>query len=171
MNAKENWKFVDGHPDYLISDQGRVLSLKREPIVMIPSTNHQGYRRIMLDGKWCQVHRLVAKAFVSGWFEGAVVNHLDENPGNNNADNLEWCTYSRNNSYGRGHENRKITKGAAVRCYTLEGEFLAEFPSISEAARVIGCANSGISDCLRKRGNHKFNGLLWEKVKEANTHA
>lgn len=42
------------------------------------------------------VHRLVAKYFVDGYFDGAVVNHKDGNNRNNNASNLEWVTQKEN---------------------------------------------------------------------------
>jgi hypothetical protein len=42
------------------------------------------------------VHRLVAKAFVPGHFEGASVDHLDGNKLNNRPENLEWVTLSEN---------------------------------------------------------------------------
>ena len=56
---------------------------------MIPSTTKQGYKRVNILGHQTFVHRLVAEAFVPGYFNGAIVNHIDENPANNCADNLE----------------------------------------------------------------------------------
>jgi len=46
------------------------------------------------------VHRLVADAFVPKPLDcpDLVVNHIDGNPGNNVALNLEWCTRSENNT-------------------------------------------------------------------------
>lgn len=172
MDSNEKWEFVKGTKDYLVSNRGRVLSLKKEPCILVQSTTWQGYKRVNIMGHQTSVHRLVAEAFVNGYFEGAIVNHIDENPANNNAENLEWCTYSKNNSYGKAHESRKVTKGAAIKCYNSDGELVGEFYSMAEAARVIGCSVSGISACLnRNNGNRLLNGLYWVKVKEANTHA
>ena len=43
------------------------------------------------------VHRLIALAFLGpSPFDGAVVNHLDGDPRNNRASNLEWVTQSEN---------------------------------------------------------------------------
>ena len=42
------------------------------------------------------VHRLVASAFIEGYEEGKVVNHIDCNPSNNQASNLEWLTQAEN---------------------------------------------------------------------------
>lgn len=67
--------------------------------------NHDGYPVVSacgysLDGKKMQrslqVHILVAKQFVPGWFEGAEVNHKDFNRANPDASNLEWRTHKDN---------------------------------------------------------------------------
>ncbi len=42
------------------------------------------------------IHRLVAEYFVDGYFDGAVVNHIDGNNRNNVASNLEWTTIKDN---------------------------------------------------------------------------
>ena len=55
----------------------------------------------MPNGKMVLVHRLVAKAFVPGYFEGAQVNHKDGNKGNNAWWNLEWVTARQNNHHAR----------------------------------------------------------------------
>lgn len=38
------------------------------------------------------IHKLVAEHFVSGYFEGAVVNHIDGDNRNNDSSNLEWVS-------------------------------------------------------------------------------
>ena len=53
---------------------------------------------------------LVAFYFCDGYKEGFVVNHKDENPANNCADNLEWCTQKYNMNYGNIKKKRKDTK-------------------------------------------------------------
>jgi hypothetical protein len=69
------------------------------------TTNWAGYKMVNIrhiDGKFYprMVHRLVAKAFVSGYDEGLQVNHIDENKQNNRYDNLEWVTSKQNNNHG-----------------------------------------------------------------------
>jgi hypothetical protein len=42
------------------------------------------------------VYRLVAELYVPGYFEGAVVDHIDNNPLNSHYTNLQWCTQEYN---------------------------------------------------------------------------
>jgi hypothetical protein len=68
------------------------------------------------DGKQGNVialHKIIADTFpeICGeWFEGAVINHKDENPENNSCLNLEYCTVAYNNSYGTAWERQKQTR-------------------------------------------------------------
>lgn len=73
--------------------------------------NHDGYPIVSACGhniegdkiqRSLQVHILVAKQFVSGWFEGAEVNHKDFNRANPDASNLEWRTHKDNVRYSVG---------------------------------------------------------------------
>jgi len=50
-----------------------------------------------------RLHRVVARAFVEGYKEELVVNHLDGNKANNRADNLEWCTQKENEAHAVLH--------------------------------------------------------------------
>lgn len=38
----------------------------------------------------------IGKEFVNGYFEGAVIDHIDSDPTNNNPKNLQWITQSEN---------------------------------------------------------------------------
>lgn len=46
------------------------------------------------------VHRIVAQLFVPNPESLSEVNHIDSNPLNNKADNLEWCNHRYNLEYG-----------------------------------------------------------------------
>lgn len=73
---------------------------KRPGKLLSPCTTKSGYLEValMVQGKRKKfsVHRLVGRAFVEGYFDGASIDHLDGDKKNNRADNLEWVTLSEN---------------------------------------------------------------------------
>lgn len=104
---KEEWKVIEDNTNYEISNAGIVRNVSTGH-VMHQEDNTAGYLRVSLGcpQKKFFVHHLVAKAFVDGYFDGAVVNHKDFNKHNNTADNLEWCSrsYNSKHAYIGGHQ-------------------------------------------------------------------
>lgn len=102
--GEEIWipiKGYEGH--YEISNRGFIRSLKNNtPRLLNPSVSDSGYLTTALTmGGKCKsvrIHNLVAKHFVEP-FEGEVINHLDGDKLNNFYKNLEFVTYSENNSH------------------------------------------------------------------------
>lgn len=62
------------------------------------------------QGKTLLVARLVAMAWCDGYEEGLTVNHIDCDPSNNTAANLEWITKAENIRKG-------FRDGAYAKCY------------------------------------------------------
>lgn len=112
---REIWKDIKGYKDkYQVSNLGNVKSLnynqthKEKLLKLFQNTN--GYYQIDLwknnKGKKCLVHRLVAETFIDNPNNYPIINHKDENPLNNCAENLEWCDAKYNCNYGT--RNQKI---------------------------------------------------------------
>ena len=186
---KEIWKDIPGYEGlYQISNLGRVKSLKRKVyagrgrmrwedggILSSYRNNGNGYKIVGLNRdnkvKNKYIHRLVAEAFIENSNNYKYVNHKDENKGNNNVDNLEWCTAQYNCRYN----NLNIRNGLKIRnnlsnskkIYQLdENENIIKiYPSISEASRVLGVSPQAISDCLRGIQKHSA-GYKWKYVDE-----
>lgn len=110
----EIWRDIKGFEGlYQVSNLGRVKSLpkytysrgypqlRKEKILRPGYTGkNRCYATVVLnDGKGYKVHRLVAQAFIPNPDNLPQVNHKDENPFNNCADNLEWCTNQYNVNY------------------------------------------------------------------------
>ena len=96
----EIWKVIENFEGYMISNFGRVKSLKKN-IMLTPSMNNWGYLRVKLsqDGKRYRllIHRLVLKSFKPNEdLNKTECNHKDGNKENNYVENLEWCTRSDN---------------------------------------------------------------------------
>ena len=122
MNSEEIWKDIIGYEGlYQVSSYGRVRSLDRydsrncfrKKRILKLCANRLGYLKVGLwsNGKVKHhlVHRLVAEAFIPNPNNLPIINHIDENPSNNNVDNLEWCTAKYNMNYGTIRERQKDT--------------------------------------------------------------
>ena len=96
----EKWVNIENHPSYFISNFGRVFSKKSNKVMKNRVVSKNGYQQITLDNSQLLVHRLVAQEFIPNPNNLPCVNHKDENPGNNDFRNLEWCTYKYNSNYG-----------------------------------------------------------------------
>lgn len=89
---------------YAIGNNGTVLSCKNSKQQWKKLTPYHGstsdYLCIQLrknnKSYHCLIHRLVALHFVEGYFENAVVGHIDANIHNNNYKNLKWMTQKEN---------------------------------------------------------------------------
>jgi hypothetical protein len=105
---QEIWKDIEGHPGYQVSNLGAVRNLGGQlirlksgfrvckPKTLKPWASH-GYLIVTMPGqKKTSVHRLVAKAFCDGYFDGAQVNHKNGVRSDPRAENLEWVNQSQN---------------------------------------------------------------------------
>lgn len=115
INNVEEWRDVVGYEGlYKISNKGRVKSYQgryKQPKVLKTTMTTTGYKKIELTKnkrrKAFKVHRLVAKAFLSNKENKPYVNHIDNNPLNNNVTNLEWCTQKENMIHSSIYGNHK----------------------------------------------------------------
>ena len=165
----EIWKDIEGYDHkYQVSNIGRVRSVehidklnrKREGKILKQYIFPNGYARV----NFCNypdiyVHRAVAIAFVPGYFDGAEVNHKDENKLNNRADNLEWVTHSENCKYGSRNQKcidyNNQYRAIPVEQYDLQGNLIATHPSIKAAARAISISDRAIHRVLNNQGTAK----------------
>lgn len=176
----EIWKDVEGYEGkYQVSNTGKVKSFwfstkyskKSEPTehFLKPSLTREGYLHVTLynsrnERKGFTVHQLVAIAFIPNPNNYPAVNHRDENKLNNNVDNLEWCTYSYNNAYGTARIRCSITKGTAIRQFTLDGILIAEYRSVGIIEMLLGFNNVAIRNCCNGKSQSAY-GYKWNYVK------
>jgi len=188
---EEIWRDIKGYEGYYqISNKGRVKSLPRErkaknnfiskEKILKNQDNSQGYLRVELkvNNKKQKffVHRLVAEYFLYKPKECNIVNHLDCNPHNNDAENLEWTTLRGNSEYmqklGRNKRTKKwikrltITqrkvKGRKVQAISTNGTRVLNFEAVNET-KEYGFQPSCVSLCCNgKRLTHK--GYVWRFI-------
>lgn len=154
---KEIWRPVVGYEGYYeVSNMGRVRSVERtaryvhangkeftrrvRARIMSPLT-HKTQKRVsvMLSvnnvQKRMAVHRMVAMAFCENPHGYTEVNHIDEDPTNNRADNLEWCSRHYNMHYGTIKERVYDKNKKAIIAISDDGDAI-RFNSISAAKRI-----------------------------------
>lgn len=126
--SKEIWKEIDGYDGfYEVSNRGRIRSYKCQgpgnkkaetPTLLTLKKEKYGYRRITLFDRGKRtihlIHRLVGEAFVPNPDGKPQINHLDSDPSNNNAENLEWSTQSENIQYAFDKGRKKPNRGSEV---------------------------------------------------------
>lgn len=173
---------IKGFERYQITDDGRVWS-KKSNKWMKTRFNKDGYLRISFHKGnkviTFMIHQLVAKHFIPNPNELPIVNHKDENKTNNNVENLEWCTVAYNNTYGTRVEKMKqntkgqkrpitsikmknrIDESLPVCQYTKNGTFIAEYPSINDAARKFSVTMQAISNCCKHKSKSSC-GYIWK---------
>lgn len=184
----EEWRDISGYDGrYQVSNLGNVRSVNYRNTGVCKKIsmklNCNGYFEVTLcknnQSKWFKVHRLVAMTFLPNPNGLPCVNHKDENRTNNNVDNLEWCSYLYNNTYGNARKkmsmkmrnNQYLSKH--VNQYTIDGKFIKEWESIAEAGCSLQTKGFNIVSCLKGR-RKSCAGFLWayadtpQKIRETN---
>lgn len=155
---------------YLVGNLGHIYGISEHKVLEV-SLHPKKYQGLVLyDGAghcmFRKIYVIVARRFCTdglpkgvslGWDDGTLgycVNHIDEDPTNNRADNLEFVSAGDNDRYGHRSVNSALhrmnarapltekekiqilnrsysKKAKAVVQYTLEGRFVRVFKSIA----------------------------------------
>jgi hypothetical protein len=117
-NMEVQYKQIEGYPDYLIGNDGSVISNSKHGNsnrrVLTPR-NNKGYVSVALFNEKgrtdVSIHRLVGRYFVDGYEDGLTINHKDCNKKNNHYTNLEWVTHAENIKHRDENNLRIAPKG------------------------------------------------------------
>lgn len=182
----EEWKPVKGFEGlYEISNKGRLKRVSRDvldqrgiiqhfPEQLIKGTlSVYGYMQTTLRKNRrkinVRIHKLVAEAFIENPNNKPIVDHIDGNKVNNNADNLRWVTNSENirneNTYPRFREIVvNLRKSECIEVYQLDDNYniIRNFNNAEEAAKFVGCTPSSIRQACKPNHKHyKVKGYHW----------
>lgn len=145
-------------------------------------------RKPQTNGKNARVHRLVALTFIPSVEGKDFIDHINGIRSDNRVENLRWCTVKENNSfplaikkrsesvkqsYINNHKLRDLRSTTFKNCrkfcvqvlqYTKNGTFVADYASVTDAAKSVGGKVSNICrNCCGKRPSAY--GYVW-KYKE-----
>lgn len=148
----ERWQGITGHPDYEVSDLGRVRSWRkggrvggmRETPRILKVGTRNGYFYVWLSRNGKQiiksVHRLVLVAFKGEPPVGMVCCHFNGDPHDNRLSNLRWDTRIANaaddlhNGVRRGAPPSKLTENQVleIRASRESGVMLAQYYGVTQ---------------------------------------
>jgi hypothetical protein len=105
--TKESFRFVKNFENYMISDKGRVFSIKRNKFLK-PGIDKGGYYFVILYNynivKKFRIHRLVGLHFLKNPENKKCIDHINNNKLDNTINNLRFATSQQNS------QNAKISK-------------------------------------------------------------
>lgn len=183
----EEWKPIDGFPQYYISNYGRVKSMnyykRKFPIIMKTQFDIGGYEVIKLRNnerktRTLRINRLVAKAFIPNPENKPHVDHINTIRTDNRSINLRWCTDRENKNNPLTIKKRKTSikilesiRNAGkisiqrikkpVLQYDRNNHILAEYDSARDAHRQTGISFQKIGQvCLGRRNT--AGGYVWK---------
>lgn len=170
----ETFKDIKGFENiYQISNKGTVKSLRfNKERILRTQTDIFGYHYINLncDGKSYKykIHRLVAEAFIPNPNNYPIINHINEDKTDNRVENLEWCTYSYNNTYNdrakkSGKKSGKTLSRPIIQL-TKNGEFIREWESATEASKQLNIPLPNITNCINGKKYKSAGGFIWRKL-------
>lgn len=145
----EIWAQIEGFDDYLISNMGKVKSLKRgKERILRDRPDGYGYFQVILckDGVEYsrKVHKLVALAFIPNTDNKEQVDHINRVITDNRSENLRWVTREENmlNTYRHYTDTYSIRFLPEINKYKVQinikrkQTYLGCFETIEEAKRV-----------------------------------
>lgn len=165
----EEWKIIEGHPQYRIGTSGRFQSCKRGTWKDLKtSPDGGGYLQAFMceNGRPYvrKVHKLMQDAFFEPDPDRPEINHINGNKRDNRLENLEQCSRLENMAHAceTGLFTRPDDAGRPKRKVIVieTGEI---FDSMSDCARAIGGQVSNVCNCLAGK-RHTCMGYHFEYV-------
>ena len=157
----EIWKDIPGYEGiYQASNLGKIRSLNYKQtgktMIMTPLKYRDGDERTKVYLHKSNI-KTIKGVYVAVWEafngktvpEGYVVHHINHDPSDNRIENLECMSRKK---HMQEHHNRAIVQ------LDINGNFIAEYSSITEAAEVLGKSSPGlIGKVLTGKRNKTYN--------------
>ena len=179
----ELWKSIEGYPNYMISNLGRVKSLRfRKEKIMKLRNDSDGYLLINFHKNKKQntfkVHRLVAQTFIPNPENKPHIDHINGIRDDNRVENLRWVTIKENNNNplhrNKISESRKMIfshlhfASKPIIQFTKNGEFIKKWNNAQDVAREWKLySGSNIHSCCRGKIKTTYN-YTWRFAEQEN---
>lgn len=123
-----------------------------------------------------KIHRLLALSFILNPENKSCINHIDGNKTNNSLNNIEWSTHKENmihavktglkkpiqhtsSSKIKISDKNKKNNCKPVIKYDLKNNYISEYYSASEAARILNIDSSCITRCCNNKIKYYKNNI------------
>lgn len=167
VEIKQNWKPLKGYEGiYDISDYGLIYSHPRKGTkggYSYGKPNKENYLTMVFSKDGIEtsqnIHIAVWETFVGEIPKGYDVHHINHNRQDNRLENLELIEHKEHSIIHISDLKKALSK--PILQFTLDGEFVAEYPSAMEAQRQTGFKNSYINKCLRGKLDKAY-GYIWK---------
>lgn len=162
LRDSSEWKPIKGfEADYAVHPRGVIKNIITG-LFLKPGKAKAGYLTVSLyknkKGNTKSIHRIVAESFINGI--GECVNHIDGNKQNNHYANLEFVSYSENNSHAiRTGLKKSFNTARGVIQMDLAGNEIARYRT-SEDAPIPFRSGCICLVCNSKRNTHF--GYKWK---------
>lgn len=162
--------YIDNYKThYSIDENGNVKNILTNKILKQQDTkDYYKCVTIYIKGKpkLCRVHRLLAQSFIPNPENKPYVNHIDGCRYNNSLENLEWCTASENTNHAIQTGLMTPVNERSVVQYSLNGDLIKIYDSITIAAKETGSSIEKIIACCKKQ-RLTHNSFQWRYINEA----
>ena len=150
----QEFKEIPDFPNYFITKNGKVYSLKTGDYLEIPI--REGYHTVSLRVNNVSykkyVHKLVAQTYLTKGENDVCVNHKNGKPKDNRVENLEWCTKSHDVKHALSTGLNPGRKRPVVQIKVkYKTKYKEVYPSLSKASRATKTSVGSICTACQNR--------------------
>ena len=139
---------INGYPNYLIYEDGRVWSKNYNRFLKPYLNNTNGYYQIGFFNnnkrKAFSIHRLIALHYIPNPNNYETVDHIDRDKQNNNINNLRWASRTMQQS------NRKVHSNTGEK-HIYKSKYLYEIQKKYCFSEYLNCEKYTLDDAINLR--------------------
>jgi len=143
------------HKKVQVSTRGRIKNKCGK--IYTPKPSRSGYASVRINGKDYGFHRIMAATYIPpGLSDQTTVDHIDNDPGNNHLDNLQWLSQAEQNQKSHATNSNRasnaLRRSKPVLAMEQGTDEWTRYDSVMAAARELGVDQGSISKiCSKKR--------------------